>query len=328
MSKRVKMLVIVIAIAIVIGFGGVIAMNAASSPPEGVGLPGNQLAPCPNKPNCVSTIAADADHAIEPFPLADTEQRTMELLASSVSELPNSRSVLSKDNYLHFEVRSSLLRFVDDVEFLIDPEKNVVQVRSASRVGRSDFGVNRKRIEELRKRYEAALSRIEKSAEEAVVTTHVGDTAMSDETDEFAVIEKSDEEWRRQLTPQQYQVTRQHGTERAFTGPNWDNKEPGVYSCVCCGLPLFSSETKYESGTGWPSFWDPIKETNIETQVDVSFFTRRTEVHCRRCKAHLGHVFPDGPDPTGLRYCMNGVAMKFEPSEKSTDGRAESSEHP
>lgn len=148
---------------------------------------------------------------------------------------------------------------------------------------------------------------------------------MPDEQDEFAMIEKSDAEWRQLLTPEQYQVARKHGTERAFTGPNWDNKAPGVYSCVCCGLPLFSSETKYESGTGWPSFWDPIKETSVETQPDVSFFSRRTEVHCRRCKAHLGHVFEDGPDPTGLRYCMNGVAMRFEPAEKS-DAKPESNE--
>jgi peptide-methionine (R)-S-oxide reductase len=139
---------------------------------------------------------------------------------------------------------------------------------------------------------------------------------MSDQADEFAVIEKSDEEWRRLLTPEQYHVARQHGTEQKFTGPNWDNKEAGIYSCVGCGLPLFSSDTKYESGTGWPSFWEPIKETSVETQVDVSFFSRRTEVHCRRCKAHLGHVFPDGPDPTGLRYCMNGVVMNFEPAKK------------
>ncbi|MEO8497624.1 MAG: peptide-methionine (R)-S-oxide reductase MsrB [Planctomycetota bacterium] len=152
---------------------------------------------------------------------------------------------------------------------------------------------------------------------------------MSDKVDEFAVIEKSDEEWRRQLTPEQYHVARKHGTERAFTGPNWDNKKSGVYSCVGCGLPLFSSDTKYESGTGWPSFWDPIKETYVETQVDRSLFSTRTEVHCMRCKSHLGHVFPDGPDPTGLRYCMNGVAMEFKPAEKKASGEGpESDEKP
>jgi peptide-methionine (R)-S-oxide reductase len=268
----------------------------------------------------VSTNAADEGHGIEPLPLADSPQHTIELLTAAVGALPGSRSVLTKENYLHFEVRSPWLGFVDDVEFLIDMDQNVVQARSASRVGRSDFGVNRKRMEEIRRRYEAALRTTTKPAEESIATTRDGDAAMPDEADEFANIEKSDEEWRRQLTREQYYVTRQHGTERAFTGPNWDNKEHGVYSCVGCGLPLFSSETKYESGTGWPSFWEPLKETSVETQVDVSYFSRRTEVHCRRCKGHLGHVFEDGPDPTGLRYCMNGVAMKFEPAKEATDG--------
>ena len=327
MNRRAKMIFIGIAIVVLIGVGGIVAMNAASRPPEGVGIPRAQLAPCPDQPNCVSTAAIQKNHAIEPLPLADTEQQTIELLTSSVGAMPGSRSVLVKDNYLHFEFRSPWLRFVDDVEFLIDTNQQLVHVRSASRVGRSDLGVNRRRMEEIRKRYEATLRTIEKPANDTIVTNEDGDAAMSDES-EFAIIEKSDEEWRRLLTPEQYQVTRQHGTERAFTGPNWDNKEPGHYSCVACGLPLFSSDTKYESGTGWPSFWEPIKETSVESQVDVSFFSRRTEVHCRRCKAHLGHVFPDGPDPTGLRYCMNGVAMRFEPVKKTTDNAAETSEQP
>jgi peptide-methionine (R)-S-oxide reductase len=128
-------------------------------------------------------------------------------------------------------------------------------------------------------------------------------------------IEKSDAEWRAELTPEQYQVTRRHGTEQAFTGPNWDQKKPGLYSCVCCGAPLFLSDTKYDSGTGWPSFYAPVVEGAIEENLDNSHFMQRTEIRCAKCEAHLGHVFPDGPQPTGLRYCTNGTALKFEPKE-------------
>ncbi len=123
---------------------------------------------------------------------------------------------------------------------------------------------------------------------------------------------KSDAEWRAQLTDEAYKVARKHGTERAGSHDNFP-KEPGTYRCVCCDAPLFDQATKFESGTGWPSFYAPISPELVGETTDRSFFMKRTEVHCNRCEAHLGHVFPDGPAPTGLRYCMNGVAMTFEP---------------
>ena len=125
-------------------------------------------------------------------------------------------------------------------------------------------------------------------------------------------VEKSDEEWRRILTPAQYDILRRHGTERAGTSPLNKEKRKGTYACAGCDLPLFSSDTKYESGTGWPSFYRPLANA-VGTKADKSFFMTRTEVHCRRCGGHLGHVFEDGPPPTGLRYCMNGLALKFIP---------------
>lgn len=129
-------------------------------------------------------------------------------------------------------------------------------------------------------------------------------------------IVKTDAEWRAQLSDLAYKVTRKHGTERAFTHDNFP-KQPGTFRCLCCDAPLFDQKHKFESGTGWPSFWAPMDETAVETQEDRSFFMRRTEVHCARCEAHLGHVFPDGPRPTGLRYCINGVALTFEPEENA-----------
>jgi peptide-methionine (R)-S-oxide reductase len=136
-----------------------------------------------------------------------------------------------------------------------------------------------------------------------------------------AKIARSEEEWRTKLTPEQFYVTRKHGTERAFSHPYHEEKDTGMYRCVCCGAPVFSSETKFDSSTGWPSFYAPVNRGAVSEHDDGSFFMRRTEVRCAKCDAHLGHVFPDGPKPTGARYCINGVALQFDKDAKPDKGR-------
>lgn len=160
----------------------------------------------------------------------------------------------------------------------------------------------------------ATASSVQAKIQQINYRQHAADEgeAMPSEDKELKPVPKTEAEWRKVLSKEQFYILRQKGTERAFTGPNWDSKDHGVYRCAGCGQPLFSSETKFDSGTGWPSFWQPIAEANVTTHEDNTLFMQRTEVVCSRCQGHLGHVFDDGPKPTGLRYCMNGTALELD----------------
>ncbi|MGH9640764.1 MAG: peptide-methionine (R)-S-oxide reductase MsrB, partial [Bryobacteraceae bacterium] len=166
----------------------------------------------------------------------------------------------------------------------------------------------------------AGFSQIVEAHPRMVKIVKFSDAGVREGTMEVEKVKKTDAEWRAELSPTEYEITRHAGTEPAFTGKYWNNYEHGLYRCICCGNALYSSDTKFHSGTGWPSFWEPIAEQNVSERLDTSFGAIRTEVRCAECDAHLGHKFHDGPKPTGLRYCMNSASLKFVKS-PATDAR-------